>query len=324
MLPSAISFEAFAIRRIRQSLAALTAGGSMRTAALLLLAVLSAAACDSAQDRRRLPSGPSVVVPPGTSTSVPTPSISSITPGFAIAGSSDLVLKVTGTNFSQDLPGSPFAIWSANGVTPNHDAPGTNLATTFVSSTELTAVIPAALLSDPRTAGLTVMNGDIMGVTDGYFNYPRSNSVSFTVMQAVYLATLAASPSCASAIPSTARERTYTAKLLPNGTLEWTGPTLNPPSGHGTISSATISENAFSFFVDYDRDPQSDDFHGLWEDMGGGTILNISGKGSGRLHDGEITGMMDGLFAFYEPDPNVVWIGHYCHATDHRFRFVKQ
>lgn len=295
----------------------------MRTARVLLLIVLGAAACDTRTDRV-LNVGPSVVVPPGTSTAVPTPSISSITPAFAIAGSSDLVLKVTGTNFIQAFPNTSIAIWSANGEAPNHGVPGiTELATTFVSQTELSAVIPAALLSRPGTAGLTVMNGDSMGFSDGYVGYPRSSSVSFSVMPAVYLATFEASPSCASALPSTARERTYTARLLPDGSLEWTGPTLNPPSAHGheTISSATISENTFSFFVDTDRDPQSDDFHGLWEDMGGGTILNISGKGGGRLHDGEITGTLDGLFAFYEPNP---WAGHYCKATDHRFRFVTQ
>lgn len=298
----------------------------MKTAALLLLTVLSAAACDSAQDRRRLPSGPSVVVPPGTSSSIPTPSINSITPAFAVAGSSDLVLKVTGTNFIEGFPNTSFAIWSANGVVPNDGGPGTVLRTTFVSSTELRAVIPAALLDRPSAAVVTVMNGDPMSVSDGFVSYPRSNAVGFSVMQAVYLATFAASPSCASALPSMARERTYTAAPLPDGSLAWTGPTLNPPSGHRTISSATFSEDVFSFFIDVDRDPQSDDFHGLWDDMGGGTILNISGKGSGRVHDGEITGMMDGLFAFYEPDPtpNVVWIGHYCLAADHRFRFVKQ
>jgi hypothetical protein len=142
----------------------------------------------------------------------------------------------------------------------------------------------------------------------------------------VYMATFAASPSCASELPSAARERTYTAALLSDGRIEWTGPTLNPPSGHRPISAGTFSEDAFSFFVDYERDPQSDDFHGIWDEMGGGTILNISGRGSGTVKDREITGLLNGVFAFYEPvpDPNVLLRGHYCSAADHRFRFVRQ
>ena len=43
----------------------------------------------------------------------------------------------------------------------------------------------------------------------------------------------------------------------------------------------------FSFPIDIERDPRSDDFHGRWDDMGGGTFLNISGNGSGRVADGE-------------------------------------
>ena len=140
-------------------------------------------------------------------------------------------------------------------------------------------------------------------------------------MPASYLVTLRASPSCASALPLSARERTYSAALRPDLRLDWTGPTLNPPSaGNTTISRATIGEDAFSFSIDVHRDPQSDYFQGLWDDMGGGTVLTIAGKGSGTINDEEINGTMGGLFAFYD-----VWsIAHYCEATDHRFRFVKQ
>ena len=49
-------------------------------------------------------------------------------------------------------------------------------------------------------------------------------------------------------------------------------------------------------------------------------------KGSGTVHDAEISGVFAGTFAFYEPvtNPNVLWEGHYCSAADHRFRFVRQ
>ena len=142
----------------------------------------------------------------------------------------------------------------------------------------------------------------------------------------VYTTTFAASPACASALPLAARERTYTAALLSDGGIEWTGPTLNPPSSHRPISSGTLSGDAFSFSIDIERDPQSDDFHGLWDEMGGGTFLNISGNGSGTVDHGDIFGLFSGVLAFYEPvqNPNVLVIGHYCTAADHRFRLIKK
>jgi hypothetical protein len=168
----------------------------MKRAALLLVIVVQAVACDSEPRRTFVPSTPSPIVPPGASSSVPTPSINSITPGFAIAGSSDLELNVTGTNFSRALQGSPFALWSPDGVQQNF-----MLTTTFAIETKLRAVIPAARLIHPGAVGVTVMNGDIRGLADGYLGYPRSNSVRFRVMPASYLATLQASPSCAAALP---------------------------------------------------------------------------------------------------------------------------
>src|SRR5262245_61120059 len=74
---------------------------------------------------------------------------------------------------------------------------------------------------------------------------------------AVYAATLTSSESCGTNLPAEARERTYTATLLSDGKLAWTGPTLNPPSSHRPISSATLSDAAFVFSVDIERDPQS-------------------------------------------------------------------
>jgi len=53
----------------------------------------------------------------------------------------------------------------------------TSLATTFVSSTQLTAVIPAALLSNPATAQVFVQTGDPMGDIP----LSKSNSANFSV-----------------------------------------------------------------------------------------------------------------------------------------------
>ena len=89
-----------------------------------------------------------------------------------------------------------------------------------------------------------------------------------------------------------------------------------------------LSDNALSFSIDVERDPQSDDFHGLWEDFGSGMFLNVSGTGKGTASGGEVTGTFDGVFALYDPldppRPGSLRTAHYCQARDHEFRFVKQ
>jgi len=114
-----------------------------------------------------------------TSTPNPHPSISSITPSTVAAGSPDVTITVDGSNFGH----YGHFIWSTAFWTTNgnlHDT-GTWLQTTIISSSQLTAVIPAKLLESPTSVQIVVMNGDIMGMSDGYFGYPRSNAVTFTV-----------------------------------------------------------------------------------------------------------------------------------------------
>ena len=103
----------------------------------------------------------------GSSTSVPGISISPIS---AIAGSSDLVLTVTGSNFADALHNTSVVVWSTNGG-------DTFLATTFDSSIQLTAVIPAALLANPVTAGVLVETGDVLDTGP----LSKSKSITFNV-----------------------------------------------------------------------------------------------------------------------------------------------
>jgi hypothetical protein len=84
----------------------------------------------------------------------PTPSIS-ISPASAVAGGSDVTLTITGANFAGAAHNRSYAVWSVNGAS-------TVLATTFVTSSQLTAVIPTALLSQPVTAEVFVETGDVM------------------------------------------------------------------------------------------------------------------------------------------------------------------
>jgi hypothetical protein len=115
-----------------------------------------------------------------TTASAVAPSITSISPESVPAGSPDVTLTITGSGFEQTghLHVS-VAFWTTDpGNLHDH---GTMLSTTVVSSSQLTAVIPAALLRDPVSVQIVVLTGDPMGMSDGFFGYPRSNSVPFTV-----------------------------------------------------------------------------------------------------------------------------------------------
>ncbi len=100
---------------------------------------------------------------------IPKPGFS-ISPVAAVAGSSDLVLTVTGSNFFDDAHNQSIVVWSANGTDQF-------LATSFVSRSQLTAVIPAALLAQPVTAKVLVEKGDPMGSNP----FSKSASAEFSV-----------------------------------------------------------------------------------------------------------------------------------------------
>jgi hypothetical protein len=107
------------------------------------------------------------------------PLISSISPVSVPAGTPDLTLTIKGSKFGNKFIDQSIAFWTTD---PNnlHDH-GKMLFTTFVSSNQLTAVIPAALLEEPTNVQIVVLTGDSMGMSDGFFGYPKSNSVTFTV-----------------------------------------------------------------------------------------------------------------------------------------------
>jgi len=127
--------------------------------ALLIASVLVAASCGSGSSVQVQPPPP-----PGT------PSITSISPTSAVAGSAGLTLTVTGSNFSSIPPDfSPYVKWSANGITL--------LSPTSANSTQLTAVIPAGLLKDSVAAQVQVILYDS---PDG-FTHSSSNAVGFSV-----------------------------------------------------------------------------------------------------------------------------------------------
>jgi len=83
-----------------------------------------------------------------TITTPPTPTLTALSPSTAVAGSSDLTLQVTGTNFES----ASVVVWTPAGGS------ATNLTTTFQSATSLQATVKAALLAAAGTVSVTVAN----------------------------------------------------------------------------------------------------------------------------------------------------------------------
>ena len=123
----------------------------------------------------------------GTIEIVDVPNLTSLSPNNALAGSGTLTMTVNGTNFvgpvtvadsppPQQLPGSQVQWQAGNVVTP--------LATTFVNSTQLTAVVPASLLLTPGAAAVTVVQP----------GNATSNALLFTVVSSLVITTTALPP----------------------------------------------------------------------------------------------------------------------------------
>ncbi len=122
---------------------------------MALLAVLAAAAAGCSGDA-----------------TAPSPAmLIKVTPDTLATLSADVALTITGADFGGSSALLSQAVWYANGRQ-------TLLATTFVSSTEIQAVIPAALLASPVRALVWVQTGDPFGDGD-----PRlTNTASVTVV----------------------------------------------------------------------------------------------------------------------------------------------
>lgn len=112
----------------------------------------------------------------------PTPNVTSISPTNANSGASDLTLTVTGSLFL----GSASVVFRNSTESTQYF-----LSTTVVSSTQLTAIIPAAALALPGACTVTVYNG---GVSNG-----PSTPVPFTINVGTYPV-----PTVTSIFPTTA------------------------------------------------------------------------------------------------------------------------
>ena len=108
----------------------------------------------------------------GFSTAAAAPTITSVTPNSAQAGSGSLTLTIGGTNF---VPGA--------GVNFN----GQTLATTYISANQLSAVVTASILAVPGTFTITVTNPDQSGATSSAVNFSVQGSVAALALQSIIL-----------------------------------------------------------------------------------------------------------------------------------------
>jgi hypothetical protein len=188
---------------------------------VLMVAVGASSGCGSASSAAPGSQSSAQTLPPASASAAAT--ITSIAPTSAVAGSPDVTLSVTGTNFVQGFLTASWVMWSANGNE-------TLLDTKFISSTELKAVVPTTLLKNSGTAQVFVETGDAMGITDGV-RYPKTNALAFSVV----------APS-ATPTPTPMPTPTPTAPPTPSAGLSgnWTG-TFNADMGAGHAFDASIS-----------------------------------------------------------------------------------
>ena len=156
---------------------------------------------------------------------VPTPIFTSMSPSQTTAGVSGVTLTITGQNFS------------SNASTVRWDV--TTLPTTFISSTQLTATVSAALLASPGTVSVNVYNSGVPSTTPRLFTINSQPTITTTsplpsgVLGSPYFQTIVATGGTPSLIWS------VVSGALPPGL------TLSP--GSGTMTGTPTSPGAYRF-----------------------------------------------------------------------------
>ena len=148
----------------------------------------------------------------------PAPTITSLNPSTATAGSAAFTLTVTGTNF---VTGSTLR-WN-----------GANRPTTFVSGTQLTAAIPAGDIATSATASITVFNPTPGGGT--------SNAVDFTILQTNPAPTITGLNPSTATVGSPAFTLTVTGTNFVSGSMvRWNGANRPTTLDNSTQLTAAI------------------------------------------------------------------------------------
>jgi sugar lactone lactonase YvrE len=164
----------------------------------------------------------------------PVPAVTTLSPTSAIAGGAAFTLTVNGTNFVS----ASVVKWNA-----------TSLTTTFVSATQLTAAVPASLISTGGTAMVTVFNptpggGTSTGVSFNVADFSITNSSGAQTVTAGATATYTITTAAiAGTLPTPI---TFTASGLPAGAAATFSPTSVTPGASTTMSVTTTSRTSSS------------------------------------------------------------------------------
>lgn len=111
------------------------------------------------------------------------PTITSLQPSSVVAGSPDFTLQVNGTGFTKmDPPTGPYYNYTCPSVVLWNQ---TALNYTFVSSMQLMATVPKALVQSPGTAQVTVVNQTVQNMYFCSSSGPTSNPETFTITQPI-------------------------------------------------------------------------------------------------------------------------------------------
>ena len=165
---------------------------------------------------------PGVVVIPSDGTPAPrisnvAPTLTALTPNTALVGSPDLTLVVTGTLFT-------------SGAVVNWN--GKPLATTVVSGTQATAVVPAALLSAAGTAQVTLANPAPGGGESAALPFVVAAPPAPTLTALSPSTALAGSPDLTLFVTGTL--------FAPGAVVNWNGKPLTTTFVSGTQATAVV------------------------------------------------------------------------------------
>ncbi len=151
----------------------------------------------------------------------PSPTLLSISPNAALAGSTAFTLTVTGSNF---ITGSVIK-WN-----------GTALVTTYINATQLTAAVPAANITTAGNATITVFTATPGGGLSGALNFTISNVIVNNPVPV--LSTIA--PNNATAGGSAFALTANGTNFINGSTINWNGAALSTTYINATQLSAVV------------------------------------------------------------------------------------
>ena len=165
------------------------------------------------------------------------PTLESISPTSVTAGSASFTLTAVGTNF---VSGASAILWN-----------GASLATTFVSTTQVTATVPNTLIASAGTVQVSVYVSGRSGGT--------SNALSLTIDASTTTTTTTTSApmTLASSLPGGTVGTAYSAAMVSGGTAPYSltlssgalpaGLSFNTSSG--ALAGTPTTANSYSFAV---------------------------------------------------------------------------